>query len=124
MEEFRIMHGDTATGRAQVEKQGLYYCISCKCSTEKGMCQIEVQGDKGTVNLGTCVPVPGGIGLRTKIAVKRLGRIQSFEQRKKGETEGLWIPLEPTEPIEQLGRIKNACLCYSDGQAGLLLKEI
>lgn len=118
------MHGDTATGRAQVEKQGLYYCISCKCSTEKGMCQIEVQGEKGAVNLGTCVPVPGGIGLRTRIAVKRLGRIQSFEQRNKGEMEGLWIPLEPGKPIEELGRIECSRLCYSDGQAGLLLMEI
>ena len=88
------------------------------------MCQIEVQGEKGAVNLGTCLPVPGGIGLRTRIAVKRLGRIQSFAQRDKGETEGLWIPLEPGKPVEELGRIEYSCLCYRDGQAGLLLKGI
>lgn len=119
MEEFTILYNSVPAGSATVDREGLYYCIDCRCREIKQICRIEVKGEKGTASLGTCVPIQGGMGLRTKVAINRLGKIISFVQKRKEEADYLWIPLEQGLPLKSLSVIRKARLSCSKGQAGL-----
>ena len=119
MPEYSIKFHDTVCGVADVRTEGLYYCVSCRCKRADGMYQIIASGDQGTVNLGTCVRVEGGVGLQTKVARKKLGKIEGFEKINKYEKEKNWIPLIDGSPIKTLTVIAQAKLVKKGNETGL-----
>jgi len=78
---YDITFNTSPVGTAQMEKQGLYYLFSCRCSLpDEGLYRIHVvYGDKRE-DLGICVPMDGVFGMDKKISAKKLGEgTPSFE---------------------------------------------
>ena len=119
MPEYSIKYHDEVCGVSDVRTEGLYYSISCRCKRSDGMYQIIASGEQGTVNLGTCIPVEGGIGLHTKVARKKLGKIESFEKIDKCKKDENWIPLIDGSPIKTLAIIPQAKLVKKGNETGL-----
>lgn len=131
-------------GRAEVDKQGLYYSIYCRCTLpEDDMYRIRVRGDR-TEDLGTCVPMDGAFGLRTRIPAKRLGEqpfqfeiigkhqkereenkesVGAVNSAKSGEDtenkESTFCPIHPDEPFAHIRLLPDAKLAEENGQMGI-----
>ncbi len=124
MEEFQIMLGQEALGRAQVTRQGLYYQIRCRCRlTGDVLYRVQVScGEKGE-SLGTLVPMGNEFGLDTRLAVKKLGEgeLRFRLLPRHGELTGKFVPLAPEEPFQYISRLKNAFLENREGVLGIVL---
>lgn len=121
---FEIVQGTSTVGQAKVERQGLYYVVSCRCSLrEKGMHRLVVScGDKQE-DLGTLVPMDGIFGLEKRIPVKRLGEgcPQFRLVAKDSPGKRKFAPVYPEEPFSYMSRLKDAYLEAREGQLGIVI---
>ena len=64
-------------------------------------------------------------GLRTKLAVKRLGKgVFHFRVLPKHPRDGgVYVPICPEEPFAYLTRLQNAFLEVRNGQVGVVLTD-
>lgn len=107
------------------------------------MYRIRVRGDR-TEDLGTCVPMDGAFGLRTRIPAKRLGEqpfqfeiigkhqkereenkesVETVNSAKSGEDtenkERTFLPIHPDEPFAHIQLLPDAKLAEENGQMGI-----
>lgn len=123
---YEIKQGDKCIGKARVEKQGLYYQISCRCKPEgQEMHRLTVKCGGRTENLGICVPVEGGFGVEKKIPCKRLGQgTLEFQILTKQEKQlGKFVAVYPEEPFSYMARLKGAFLARQADQLGIVIPE-
>lgn len=123
---YEVLLGGQPVGKARVERQGLYYGISCRCKLSGEVIQkLEVTCGDHTESLGVLVPDGVDFVLKTKLPVKRLGdgELRFRIQPRHSEITGKFIPLSPEEPFAYLAKLENAFLEIRDGKMGILLKE-
>ena len=123
---YDIKSGDKVLGRVKVERQGLYYLFSCRCSlTGEVMHRLLVRCGGKEEDLGVCVPVDGAFGVEKKIPCKRLGEgtPEFFLLPKHEKMEGKFIPIYPEEPFSYIHRLEGAFLKHQAGQLGIVLKD-
>ena len=123
---YDICLGSTVVGQATVEKQGLYYRISCRCDMAGDtMRRIHVICGGKQENLGICVPVGSSFGLEKRIPSKRLGEgiPEFFLTPRDPATQGKFVPVYPEEPFAYIARLKDAFLAYQNGQVGVMFKK-
>ena len=97
-ETYDITHEGAPVGSAQLEKQGLYCCFSCRCRLpDKGMYRIHVICGEPREDLGICIPMDGMFGTEKRIPRKRLEEgTPVFELVAKD-----WVP--PTSAMPEPG---------------------
>ena len=124
--EYAIKLGEKNVGQARMEREGLYYRISCRCSLqEKGVYRILVSCGSKQENLGICVPVAEGFGIDTKIPVKRLGEGKPEFQLlpRQEQPKGIFAPVYPEEPFSYMARLKGAYLARQADRLGIVIPE-
>lgn len=124
--EYDIFMGKEVVGTANVERQGLYYLFRCQCRLSGAvMCRVMVSCNGHHENLGTLIPMGDGFGLKTKLAVKRLGKgpFQFRVMPKHRRGEGEFIAVYPEEPFAYLTRLQNAFLEVRNGQIGVVIEK-
>ena len=118
------LHG-TQVGKAQAEKQGLYYRVVCRCNLSgEVMYQLECGTGEKKTNLGSLVPMENGFGLNTRFPVSRIGEgtlTFTLLPRHESMEERTFVPIHPEEPFEYLERLKDAFLEVKDGEPGASL---
>ena len=126
MHTYPILRGGETIGQASVEKKGLYYYFSCRCSLSgEVIYRLVASCGEKRENLG--VPVPEGetFVLNTRIPVNKLGQgtvtIQAVP--KHGSLDGKFIPISPDEPFEYLRQLEKAVFEKRNGQPGIVLWE-
>lgn len=123
---YGVYLGNEMAGKAQVRREGLYYCFTCRCQLSGDVvCRLYVAcGDKRE-NLGVVVPMDDGFGLNTRIPVKRLGEGEMvFTLLPKYDIpEETFVPVYPEEPFSYIERLKNAFLARKKGQVGVSFRE-
>ena len=73
-ETYDIRFDDAPVGKAQVEKQGLYFCFSCRCRLpDEKLYRIHVISGENREDLGICIPLDGLFGMDKRLPAKRLG---------------------------------------------------
>lgn len=73
-ETYDIMCDASPVGKAQVKRQGLYYCFSCRCRLpDSGIYRIHVCCGENCEDLGICIPLDGMFGMDKRVAAKYLG---------------------------------------------------
>lgn len=123
---FEIRKGSSPIGKVTVERQGLYYRITCRCSlTGEVMHHLVVSSGEKREDLGTLVPFDGAFGLEKRIPVKKLGEGEpEFHLLPKHSSpDGKFVPVYPEEPFSYMSRLKNAYLEARNGQVGLCFRE-
>ena len=122
---YDVLLGDEPIGKAQVKKEGLYYCISCRCRLSgEVVYRIEAKGDAGTEDLGVLVPENGAFVITKRIPAKRLGQgaLQFRAVPRRIKTDEKFVPISPEEPFAYLSRLENAYLQIRNGQKGIVLR--
>ncbi len=86
------------------------------------MYRIQVTSDSQSVDLGTCVPMDGAFGLRTRIPVKRLGDAPfQFRLTGKNKKESTFCPITQEEPFAHIQELPEGKLAEENGQIGIEL---
>ena len=120
---YEIMAGTRRVGQARMEREGLYYRISCRCQMDQELCRITVTCGGRLEDLGICVPMDGGFGMDTKIPCKRLGE-GTPEFRLLGKKDiGIFVAVYPEEPFAYMTRLKDAFLTRQRGVTGIIIPE-
>ena len=116
---------DRIAGKLQIEKEGLYYRLLCRCVVPDDMVyRLFAVTDKGKENLGVVVPEDGGYVLRRKIPAKRLQPGSRFLLSVRVEAAGeKFVPVYPEEPFTYITQLETAFLEIRNGQTGLCWKE-
>ena len=141
---YEVKYGDLTVGTARAEKQGLYFCFSCRCRLpEEGMYRIHVVSDGVREDLGICVPMEGAFGIDKMIPAKRLGEeALTFEmvhiewtppaaelskpavlEEEKPEPVQIFIPVSEEEPFEHLDELENAVMEVRDDVPGIVIQK-
>ena len=123
---YELKQGDKVVGNVQVEKQGLYYRISCRCRlTGNEIHRLTVTCGGRTENLGICVPMEGGFGVEKKLPCKNLGQgTPEFTLVPKQEKmQGKFVAVYPEEPFSYMARLKGAFLARQAEQLGIVIPE-
>ena len=123
---FEIKHGSSSIGKVTVERQGLYYRITCRCSlTGDVMHHLVVTSGEKREDLGTLVPFDGAFGLEKRIPMKKLGEGEpEFHLLPKHSSpNGKFFPVYPEEPFSYMARLNNAYLEIRNDQVGITVRE-
>ena len=92
---YDIVFENQPMGTAHMERQGLYFCFSCRCRLPgDGMYRIHALCGDRREDLGICVPMDGAFGMDKRLPAKRLGEgSPTFELLPKD-----WQPPEEVIP--------------------------
>ena len=104
--------GERTVGRVQVQTQGLYYVITCRCG---------LSGDTVWRLQVSCGDRQSDLGR----PVKSIGEGKLlFSLKPSHEGKGTkFAPIYPEEPFSYIQRIKDAFLEERNGQLGAVWKE-
>lgn len=120
--DHEVTLGGKSVGKLQLERQGLYYRVTCRCNLSgEVMYRLEASGEKGRTNLGILIPCESGFGLETRFPVSRIGeRKLDFTLQPRHDSLGnrKFVPISPEEPFAYLSRLKDAFLEIQQGQMG------
>lgn len=121
--DYDIFWNGKIVGKAQVEKQGLYYNFLCRCRPdEKARYEIRLHHAGGEENLGLCVPEGNGLQLKTRLAVRRVGGGSYRFELMRRETAGQLFPVDPDQPFEALTHLGNGYALKRDGRLYIAIK--
>ena len=123
---YEIWDNGRTVGKATVEKHGLYYRISCRCTlTGAVMHRIVASCGEKRVDLGVCIPMAGQFGLNIQIPCKRIGEGElCFHLLPKHDSlSGQFVEVYPEEPFAYLSRLKGAFLTQQMGKLGIVIRK-
>lgn len=123
--EYTVFWKGNPVGHAELEQQGLYWQICCRCRLpESELYRVVAEAQGRTESLGILVPEGGQFCLKTRVSAKRLGAEPLHFRVTDAQTrQGRFIPVTPEEPVPCLNRLDKARLVRRDGVCGLLLPE-
>ena len=135
-ETYDIIFDGKTVGTAQMERERLYCCFSCRCRLpQEGLYRIHVICGENREDLGICIPIDGAFGMDKKIPSKRLGEgTAQFELVPKDwqhqeeippkpAAEELFVPVSEEKPFEYLDKLEHAVMEVRDGETGVLIRE-
>lgn len=121
IQEYPVYQGQEQIGKVRLEKQGLYYRLSCRCAVKDGMYRLTASCGEKQENLGILLPMGDGFGLDTRLPVKRLGEGE-FHFRIQHNSARTFVPICPEEPFSYIERLKKSFLEIKDGQMGIYVE--
>ncbi|MBQ8238661.1 MAG: hypothetical protein IJZ39_11010 [Oscillospiraceae bacterium] len=122
---YDVRMGDRPVGTVKVEKEGLYYRFSCRCSLSgEVLCRLWLRSGGKEIDLGLCVPMEAGFGTEKRMPVRQCGEdAPEFFLRPKGaDTRGNFVPISPEEPFRYLHRLENAFLERRGSRLGIVIR--
>lgn len=102
-ETYDITYEGAPVGTAKLEKQGLYYKLSCRCPLPgDGLYRVHVVCGQKREDLGICVPMENLFGMDKSVPIKRLGEGQmSFELVPKDWKPPESVLIPESEPEQE-----------------------
>ena len=123
---YRLCLGCDEIGTVDIQKNGLYYRVNCRCRLSGHIVYCLVAtSDTGKVNLGILVPENGFFCLRTSLPVKKLS-VQNLKftvEPKHLQEDQLFVPIRAEEPFLYLERLHNAYLRTKGMQTGVVFAD-
>ena len=112
---YNVTYADTTVGRVELEREGLYVRIRCRCRVQDNeMHRLYAGGEK----IGVLIPENGDLVLETRVAAKRLKEGCTFSLEEKARN---FIPIHPGEAFGYLGKLRLSKLAFREGEPGIFL---
>lgn len=125
MSEYEIHMGKEQVGQAWVRKEGLYYCIRCRCELESDIiCRVVVSSGGHHESLGILVPEGKWYMLTKRIPIKRLGngRLEFQVIPRCHKRQNTFLCVYPDEPFRYIRQLQNAYLEQRSGNLGIVIQ--
>lgn len=127
MDSYPIYFGQDIIGTATVEKQGLYYKISCHCNCSGEVpIRIVLHCEEMTTDLGMCVPCADGVRSVSRIPIKRIGFGEmtfSAYPRRSSASAKREICICENEPFRYITTLQNAYMIRGGKEAAIGIKD-
>lgn len=122
-ERYPVMQGETEIGRVELQREGLYVRLVCRCQLSGGkLRRLFVHTENGSLDLGTLIPMDGGFGLDMRIPAKRLsGELRFLLDGTEKKQKTSFVPIRPEEPFSYLERLKTSFLTIQNGEKGIIV---
>lgn len=116
---YKVNFGEKQVGSVEMKRVGLYYELQCCCSRCDGqMVELVAEGKGFRENLGLLLPMEGGLGLKMRIPVKRMGEGKPrFSLHLRHEEEENLIEVDADAPFAFLQQLESAHLVFRQGKA-------
>ena len=124
--KYTVYYMEKEVGYVFLEKEGLYWRINCRLDhIERGYYRLNVKNGACIFDLGLCVPVDNGLGMNTRVPIKRIGEeyLNFFLKHSKNEERQLFVPIRAEEPFVYLQRLEKAYLDRKDGILGVRFRD-
>lgn len=123
---FSIYFGEKICGRARLEKEGLYYRITCKCEIPTdALCRMQMKTRGECIDLGTCIKKGSSYMINTKIPCKRIDPedVQITMLTNAPHTTGNFIPVSSKLPFPYLHKLERGRMAFVGEQVGMLFTD-
>ncbi len=126
MERYSVLLNNADVGIVQIERQGLYYSIVCRCAPiSQGIYKLIVTNGEDRIDLGILTPKDGFFVVNKRIPIKNLGAGElSFyivAHSDNVSRSGCFVPVEIDKPFPRLQDIDRARFTCVNGVPGLLI---
>lgn len=116
--EYIVSMEDHAVGKARVEKQGLFYCITCLCRFPGNrLYNIHLSTDEGTADLGLCA---SNKEFKTRIPIKKLGEGELHFCVVPRHDDARLYAVRENVVFPYLSKLPQACLRLKNGTVYLM----
>ena len=123
---YDVMLGGQSIGKAQLVKEGGFWCVHCKCRLS-GEVPYQVRLICGEMqrSLGLLVPENGAFVLTARIPVKVIGdqTPRFVAEPRRPNLQGKFVPICAEEPFAYISRLEHAFLAVMDGKQGIIIKD-
>lgn len=122
---YEIFLADQPIGTAEVTQEGLYYRFWCCCQLSgEVMYQIKVVCEGRESSLGVCVPLYGGFGVETKVAIKKIGKgeMRFYVTPRHFDLQGKFVPISADAPFVYIEKLENAHMAVVNGVQGVVIQ--
>ena len=123
---YDIFRGNEKIGKAQVKREGLYYCFRCVCSLTGGViCRLTATCGERMENLGVLLPDGDEFRLEKRLPVSRFPTGELVIRAVPGNRDraGFFAPVKPDEPFHYLSGLHSARMVRQGNQIGVLLED-
>ena len=120
---YDIYKGGEKIGKAEVNREGLYYRFRCHCNLPEGdIYRLYVTCGDRKEKLG--IPIPGGDGfwLSVRLPVSRFSGEEPGFYAATIENKS-WVPVLEDVPFPFISQLSDAVLEEKEGKMGLLISE-
>ena len=112
---YDILFENKCVGRAEMSREGLFYCIRCTCiPPERGTYTITLTDGERNRNLGICVPEGDHFTLFTRLACKHMTADKPVFRLVNGQVYQR-IPFTEGMEWDDLDKLELSKLEYTDG---------
>ena len=115
---YEVVHAGKTVGNVTVTRQGMFYCISCRCHLS-GDVAYKLVGifEQREIDLGLLVPERNAYGLYSRINMKIAGMEKPvFVLRLNRSQLVQKVDVSPKEPFGYLAKLENAYLVKNNGK--------
>ena len=149
-EIYAVMYRDEQVGKLQMQRQGLYCRLQCRCQLPgDDIYRLKMVQGKDITHIGVLVPEGDGFLLDKKIPAKRIpsGELrfvvrgsreaevrepekteekpeETPEQIQESEPDGTeFVPICEEEPFPALEQVRGSVLAWQDDQPGIFIQK-
>lgn len=121
---YSVRFGRNIAGQVEVEPDGLYSHVRCRCSLPLGTIgRLWLYGENTRLNLGVLLPGQEGFILERRIPAKQMdvSNPDFVVQTSEENRSEFFVPVREGEPFAYLSKLKNSRYAVRDGIPGLLI---
>lgn len=123
LREYPITYSGKRVGTARLCQTGLYAQIDCYCEIPPlDRYRMTVNSSSGNCDLGICVPMGTGIGVKMQLPLKQLGT-EPLSFALTGKRNVRFVPVCAGEPFSAMAQLRQGYFGREDGQPGIFWKE-
>lgn len=124
--KYPVLDGNEVIGWVIVSRQGLYYCIQCRCTMiRKEVYKLQAVMEGQVHHVGVLIPVGEKFGLDTKIPVKKMNqKISGFIVVCDNDTlKDLFVPVSSEKAFPDLTYLKEARFQRRGNEIGVVINN-
>ena len=152
-ENYAVMYRGEQVGKLQMQKQGLYCRMQCRCQLPgDDIYRLKMLQGKESIHIGVLVPEGDGFLLDKRIPAKRIpagelhfvvqgsGEPEEPEEKPEEKPEQIqeqtqeqtqesipeeqeFVPICEEEPFPALEQVRDSILAWQDGQPGIYVQK-
>ena len=122
LSQYDVFRDGQVVGKVTLTVQGLYYRISCRCTTCDGIVRLVDRCSNGTVEIGVCAPVGERLGIDRCVPIKLLGQgPHAFSLTARKKDGAVFCRISGEEPCGFLQKLERVRFARENGVPGLLV---
>ena len=124
MKAYEIRCADKVVGNANVETEGLYYKIRCRCKLPPDkMHRVFLHAAENKIDIGICLPEDGYFVLDKRIPIKHVGHepFAFYVADPLYRENTKIIPIFEDKPFDEIAHLADSKFAVIDGAPSILI---